>query len=226
MLYLIEKKNFSQISFTKHFPIYLKLLVKLYRFEERKKQEYDIVSISRDDSFKYYIFLKIENDNPKLNSVFKEIDKLRVNRNFTEAIDKLEKIIEKFPNAYAFNQYIEIFCLMKDDNTTLEKVEKAIELNLHPSLFHFYKAEILLNAGNFQKALEAIEAAIRKNPNVLYYYVVKVLILLSLNSIEEAKDSIGKVYENDEFKLNERNDVFGYAWLRFIENYFPSEYRP
>ena len=223
MLYLIEKKNFSQISFTKHFPIYLKLLVKLYRFEERKKQEYDIVSISRDDSFKYYIFLKIENDNPKLNSVFKEIDKLRVNRNFTEAIDKLEKIIEKFPNAYAFNQYIELLCLLKEDNTTLEKVEKAIELNLHPSLFHFYKAEILLNAGNFQKALEAIEAAIRKNPNILYYYVVKVLILLSLNSIEEAKDSIGKVYENDEFKLNERNDVFGYAWLRFIENYFPSE---
>ncbi|MBA7700916.1 hypothetical protein ES703_109642 [subsurface metagenome] len=167
--------------------------------------------------------MKIENDNPKLNSVFKEIDKLRINRNFAEAIEKLEKIIEKYPNAYAFNQYIEILCLMKDDNATLEKVEKAIDLNLHPSLFHFYKAEILLNTRKYQKALEAIEAAICKNPNVLYFYVIKVLILISLNSIDEAKDSIGKVYENDEFKLEKRNDVFGYAWLRYIENYFPSE---
>lgn len=39
-----------------------------------------------------------------------------------------------------------------------------------------------------------------------------VLILISLKSIDEAKDSIGKVYENDEFKLEKRNDVFGYTW--------------
>ncbi|KKL49221.1 hypothetical protein LCGC14_2317690, partial [marine sediment metagenome] len=116
MFDLIEKKNFSQISFSKHFPIYLKLLTKLYRFEERKKQEYDIVLISGEDFDKNFIFLKIENDEPKLNSVFKEINKLRVNRNFAEAINKLEKIIEKYPNSYAFNQSIEILCLMEDDN--------------------------------------------------------------------------------------------------------------
>ena len=223
MLDLIEKKNLSQISFSKHFPIYIKLLTKLYRFEERKKQEYDILSISGDNFAKNYIILNIENDNPKLNSVFKEINKLRVNRNFAEAIDKLEKISEKYSNTYAYNQYVEILCLVEDENLALEKVEKAIDLNLQPPLFHFYKAEILFNMRKFQKALEAIEVTIGKNPNVLYYYVIKVLILISLNSIDDAKDSIVKVYENDEFKLGKEDDVFGYAWLGYINNFFSPE---
>ena len=220
MLDLIEKKNLSQISFSKHYPTYLKLTTKLYRFDERKQEEYDIISIIEEDFVKKYIFLKIKNDNPKLNSVFKEIEKLRINKNFTEAKDKIEEVIEKYPNAYAFNQSIEILCLMEDENASLEKAEKAIALNLHPSLFHFYKAEILFNMRKLQKALEAIEVTMGKNPNVLYYHVIKVLILMSLNAIDEAKDSIVKVYENDEFKLGREDDLYGYSWLRYIEDYF------
>ena len=223
MLDLIEKKNISQISFSKHFPIYLKLSTKLYRFEESKTKEYEILSILDGDFVETYVFLNLENHNPKLSSAFKEIDKLRINRNFTKAIDKIEEVIEKYPNSYAFNQYIEILCLKKDVSAALEKAERAIDLNLHPSLFHFYKAEILFIMRKFQKALEAIEVTISKNPNVLYYYVIKVLILISLNSIDEAKDSIRKVYENDKFKLkkeDKEDDIFGYFWLRFIENYF------
>ncbi|KKK71929.1 hypothetical protein LCGC14_2909000, partial [marine sediment metagenome] len=223
MLDLIEKKNISQISFSKHFPIYLKLLTKLYRFEERKEKEYDIVAVWGDDFLKKYIFLKLENDNPKLNSAFKEIDKLRINRNFTEAINKLAKIIEKYQSAYAFNQAIEILCVMKEKSAILEKIEEAINSNLHPSLFYFYKAEILFNMRKFQQALEAIEVTISKNPNVLYYYVIKVLILASLDSIDETKDSIVKVYENDEFKLEKEDKIFGYAWLRYIERNFHPE---
>ncbi|KKL72241.1 hypothetical protein LCGC14_2086860, partial [marine sediment metagenome] len=181
--------------------------------------EYDILSIIDEDFVKTYIFLKLENQNPKLKFLFKEIDKLRINGNYTKAIDKIEEVIENYPNAYAFKQYIEISCLKLNDKAALEKAERAIDLNLHPSLFHFYKAEILVNMRKFQKALESIEVTISKNPNVLYYYVIKVLILISLKSIDEAKDSIRKVYENDKLE-KENDDIFGYAWLRFIENYF------
>ena len=168
MLDLIEKKNISQISFSKHYPTYLKLTTKLYRFEERKQEEYNIVSIMEEDFVKKYIFLKIKNDNRKLDAVFKEIDKLRINKNFSEAIDKLVKIIEKYPCAYAFNQSIEILCVMEDDSLALERIEKAINSNLQPSLFHFYKAEVLFNMRKFQEALESIEVSIHKNPNGLY----------------------------------------------------------